>query len=35
LEASIRRAREEREIWELAGAKNLDLLTTPFLAFGG
>jgi hypothetical protein len=29
LETAIRRAEEEREMWELAGAKSLALLTTP------
>lgn len=29
LEADIRQAEEERELWELAGAKNLAILTVP------
>jgi hypothetical protein len=29
LDAAIRRAREEKELWELAGAKSLSLLMAP------
>jgi hypothetical protein len=34
LETAIRRAKEERELWELAGAKSLALLTAPIPGVG-
>jgi hypothetical protein len=34
LETAIRRAKEEREMWELAGAKSLALLTAPIPVIG-
>ena len=34
LETAIRRAKEERELWELAGAKSLALLTAPIPVIG-